>query len=68
MKPRDLFKDAIRLRDEWRRQITQLTAKSRNAPAADRRLIEMHARVLGACSQDLDDVITAKEHPSGRRG
>lgn len=67
MKPRDLPRDVVRLRDDWRRQVTQLQAQAGRGKPDERRLLEMHARVLGACEQDLDDLIKGKGHPSGRR-
>lgn len=67
MKPRDPVKDLTRLRDDYRLQVTQLHAHAGRAKPDERRLLEMHARVLGACEQDLDDLIKGKEHPSARR-
>lgn len=67
MKPADPLKDMTRLRDDWRRQVTQLQGRASRSTGDERRLLEMHARVLGACEQDLDDVINGKEHPSARR-
>lgn len=67
MKPSDPLKDMTRLRDDWRRQVTQLLAQAGRNKSDERRLLEMHVRVLGACEQDLDDLIKGKGHPSGRR-
>lgn len=67
MKPSDPLKDMTRLRDDWRRQVTQLLAQAGRSKPDERRLLEMHVRVLGACEQDLDDLIKGKGHPSGRR-
>lgn len=67
MKPSDPLKDMTRLRDDWCRQLTRLNAEAARAVPAHRRLLDMHARVLGACEQDIDDLIKGKGHPSGRR-
>lgn len=66
MKPRDLRKDLVRLRDEYRGRVSRL--RGRPANGIERRLLDMEASVLGACEQDLDDLINGKEHPSARRG
>lgn len=58
---------AIRLRDEYRRRSVQLTIKAKVADGNSRAFIEKESAVLFACAQDLDDLITGKEHPSGRR-
>lgn len=67
MKPADPLKDMTRLRDDWRRQVTRLQGQANRSKPDERRLLEMHARVLGACEQDIDDLIKGKGHPSGRR-
>lgn len=58
----------VRLRDEYRRDADRVAGEARDPrPAIDRRILEMRARTLGACAQDLDDLINGREHPSGRR-
>lgn len=57
-------KALIRLRDEYERMARRI--KTTDGPL-DKRVLEMQARTLSACALDLDDLITGREHPSGRR-
>lgn len=67
MKPSIELKHLERLRDDYQAQARTIP-KRQVRTDFERRLLEMHSRVLGSCAQDLDDLIKGRDHPSGRRG